>query len=103
MAKLNHLVVTFDVPRARPGDRRYKDVDELLATHGVVSKVFKQVRLILTATDPRPLSRALSRKLGASSTILIVHAAKPYRFVLGNNNKNAPSRPAVTRWMKGAK
>lgn len=103
MAYVYRLVVTFDVPGARPGDRRYGLVDEYLASQGTLTKVFKQVRLLATDTDPRVLAPAIAKIVGVGSSILIVHAAKPYRFVLGNSNPNRLSRPKIGAWMKGAK
>ena len=97
------LLVTFDIVGARPGDRRYQRVDELLASHGTVLRVFRQVRLLTTATDPRTLTPLISAITGPRSRILIAHAAKPYRFVLGNQCDDAHLRGQVRTWMGGAK
>lgn len=97
------LVVTFDIPGARSGDRRYNAVDDLLRKHGDLTKVFKQVRLLATQTIPSRLAPQISEIIGPEGSVLIVHAAKPFRFVLGNQNLKAPTRPWISSWMKGAK
>jgi hypothetical protein len=97
------LVVTFDIPRAKSGDKRYKAVDDLLRSYGDVTRVFKQVRLVATNRPPTKLAPAISSIVSSSGSVLIVHAAKPYRFVLGNQHQKALTRPWISLWMKGAK
>jgi hypothetical protein len=97
------LIVTFDVPGAKGGDHRYGAVDDLLREHGDLTMIFKQVRLLATQTLPSRLAPLISDIVGPKGAVLIVHAAKPYRFVLGNQNVKAPTRPWVRLWMGGAK
>ena len=101
-----HLIVTFDIPRARSGDYRYRRVDNLLEAHsqGPVFRVFKQVRLLTTKTDPSMLSRMIYGIIPSSGALLIIHVARPYRFTLGKTNPNASRRHAVNHWLQvGAK
>ena len=100
MAKQYHLIVTFDVPLARPGDRRYTAVDKLLLDRGAVQKVFKQVRLLTTTTLPSRLTRMISAIIGPVGSVLVVQVTRPYRFVLGNSNPNAAERPAIEAWLR---
>ncbi len=101
--KRHRLIVTFDIIGARGGDRRYELVDEMLRTHGHLVKVFKQVRLLSTASDPRTLAPLVSAITGPRSRVLIVHAAKPYRFVLGKQCPDADERVPVRNWMNQIK
>lgn len=102
MPKHYHLIVTFDVPNAKPGDRRYKAVDTLLASHGPVTKVFKQVRLLTSATPPSQLTRLITAEIGPVGSVMVVHASRPYRFVLGAQNPNAPHRARLAAWFRRA-
>lgn len=97
------LLVSFDIPGAKGGDRRYGAVDEFLASQGRVLHAFKQMRLLITSSEPTELAPALSAIVGPSASVLVVHAAKPFRFVLGTSNPRANMRKQVTAWMKGAK
>lgn len=97
-----HLIVTFDIRGAKGGDRRYSRVDALLADHGTVHHVFKQVRLLSTTTKPQPLARAISEIIGPEGSVMISKAGRPYRFVLGKQNANAEHRPEMERWFRRA-
>ena len=102
MAAIKHLIVTFDVPKAKPGDRRYKAVDDLLLQHGPVIKVFKQVRLLTTKSIPSRLTRLITQIVGVEGSVMICHASRPYRFVLGNSNPNAHQRASIENWFRSA-
>lgn len=97
-----HLVVTFDIKGAKSGDRRYAEVDALLASHGTLHRVFKQVRLLTTKTKPQPLARKISSIIGPLGSVMISKAGRPYRFVLGNQNPNAVHRKAMEAWFRNA-
>src|SRR5690349_15095014 len=98
----NHLIVTFDIKGARPGDRRYKNVDALLEENGTVQRVFKQVRLVTTRSAPQRIARQISDIIGPEGSVMICHASRPYRFVLGNENPNAAHRKGVETWFRTA-
>jgi len=103
MAAIKHLLVSFDVPGAKGGDRRYKRVDEYLTANAIVfHKVFKQVRLVSTRKLPTQISRHLTLIIGPLGSVLVVHVSRPYRFVLGNQNPNAPHRKTIESWFRSA-
>jgi hypothetical protein len=99
---VRHLIVTFDIRGARPGDRRYSDVDAFLQTKGALHKAFKQVRLLTTRSNPQPLARQVSQIIGPLGSVMISKAARPYRFVLGNRNPHAARRPVMEKWFRDA-
>lgn len=98
----NHLIVTFDLKNAKSGDRRYAAVDKVLEDSGQLHKVFKQVRLLTTTSDPQSLAREVSDIIGPLGSVMICHAARPYRFVLGDQNPIAVHRVEMEEWFRGA-
>jgi hypothetical protein len=70
------FLITFDIPGARPGDRRYGDVDRYLARIGAVHKPLKQVRLIVTDAPPPAMTRAIRWRIGMRGNISVLRIAR---------------------------
>lgn len=100
-AKKYRLLVSFDIHGAKAGDRRYRKVDQLLKSVGTVISVFKQVRLVSTSYRAQLLAPMITKIIGTKGGVLILQAAKPYRFVLGKDHMKAASRPEVRDWFLG--
>lgn len=74
----NHLpidrlfLVTFDVPGARGGDRRYRRVDRYLQTIGAMHKPAKQVRLVVTDAPPGAIERGVRHRVGPGGSVMVL-------------------------------
>ena len=74
-SKKRLLQVTFDIPGAQPGDRRYARVDRYLKRIGILDKSLKQVRLVLTDAPPAALARAIRFLIGSRGSLLILRVS----------------------------
>jgi hypothetical protein len=70
------FLVTFDIPGARGGDRRYHRVDRYLESVAVVYKPAKQIRLIVTDAPPWAIDRAIRRRIGAGGGVMVLRIAR---------------------------
>lgn len=66
------LLVTFDLTRTTPGDRRYAEADEALSLHGELFKPVKQLRFLITSQTSARIKASLEQRVGRSSSIVVI-------------------------------
>lgn len=70
------FLITFDLPGARPGDRRYGDIDRALGRMGDLHKPVKQVRLVVTDALPQRISRRIRHHMGPAGNVTVLRIGR---------------------------
>lgn len=66
------FLITFDVPGARGGDRRYHRVDRYLQSIGTMYKPAKQVRLLVSDSPPGVIEAGVRRRIGVGGGVMVL-------------------------------
>jgi hypothetical protein len=66
------FLITFDVPGASGGDRRYRRVDRYLQIIGSMYKPAKQVRLVVTDAPPSAIEAGVRHRIGSGGGVMVL-------------------------------
>lgn len=70
------FLITFDLPGAKPGDRRYADVDRCLRRLGTMHKPMKQVRLLVSDEPPWKIARQVRHYIGVNGNATVLRIGR---------------------------
>ena len=70
------FLITFDIPGARPGDKRYGDVDRGLRRLGALYKPLKQVRLLVSDKLPHRIGRRVRHYIGPVGSVTVLRIGR---------------------------